>query len=269
MTDLTKYVIITDLDGCLIDKTYDYRKSLKAIEFIKEHRILFIMNTSKTRSEVEVYLNSWRIMTPFAVENGAALYVPREIIYDVKTEVNTLKDYTPYIIGLKREDIERKISDLILETRGKAIWLQDITPEIFSRITGLPIDLAIKALQREYSSLFHPIDKAIVEYILARIGQRGLSASTGSGKVYIVTGKHSKGDILYMLIEKGFIDHSYKTICLGDGFNDIPMLKICDIPILLGGNHEIAEKVGRNDLIFLKERGPDVWLNIVKKVMGF
>lgn len=104
---------------------------------------------------------------------------------------------------------------------------------------------------------------------LARIGQRGLSASTGSGKVYIVTGKHNKGDILYMLNGKGFIDHSYKTICLGDGFNDIPMLKICDIPILLGGNHEIAEKVGRNDLIFLEERGPDVWLNIVKKVMGF
>ncbi len=266
---MSKYVIITDLDGCLIDKTYDYRKSLKAIEFIKKHRIPFIMNTSKTRSEVEVYLNSWRIMTPFAVENGAALYMPSEIVYNAKTMINTLEDYRPCIIGLKREDIERKISDLVLETKGKAIWLQDMTPKVFSDITGLPVDLAIKALQREYSSLFHPVDKAIVGYLLDKLGQRGLSASTGSGKVYIVTGRHDKGDILRLLIEKGIIEQDYKTICLGDGFNDIPMLKICDIPILLGGNRRIAEEIGRDDLIFVEERGPDVWLKVVKKVIGF
>lgn len=266
---MARYIIITDLDGCLIDETYDYRKSLKAVAFIKEHHIPLIMNTSKTRTEVEVYLNSWKIMTPFAVENGAALYIPGEIIYDVETEVNTLEDYASYIIGLKREDIERKISDLVLETRGKALWLQDITPETLSKITGLPINLAVKALQREYSSLFHPIDKAIIDYILIRVEHKGLIASTGSAKIYIITGKHNKGDILHILTEKGFIDPGYKTVCLGDGFNDIPMLKLCDIPILLGGNREIAEKVGRNDLIFLEERGPYVWLNIVKKVAGF
>ena len=73
MTDL-KYLIITDLDGTLLNyETFSYKPVVPFIKKIISKKILIIPNTSKTKDEVLKFLNEIKYPTPFIVESGLSL----------------------------------------------------------------------------------------------------------------------------------------------------------------------------------------------------
>ena len=70
-------VIITDLDGTLLDHdTYSYEAAAHALAEITLRGIPLILNSSKTRSEIEELRERLLNDHPFVVENGAAVYSP-------------------------------------------------------------------------------------------------------------------------------------------------------------------------------------------------
>ncbi len=273
-----KVVIISDMDGCLLDKTYDYRQALPAIEFIKKQDFILIFNTSKTRYEVEYYIDKWSLRGReiFIVENGAAIYLNKHL-FEAKYQVYqnnmvAINDYLSIILGMKRSLIEEKISDIIEVTTGEIIWLKDITPEFFSKLTGLPIEMSKKALMRDYSTLFHPLKKTSrLNKVIEKIKSRGLNATTGSGIIYLVTGKHDKGIATKTVINllrrmTGF--EEVITIGIGDGPNDLPMLLVTDVSIVLGNNEYLLNKLMKKDkVIHIPYKGPYAWLEGVKKAI--
>ena len=273
-----KVVIISDMDGCLLDKTYDYKQALPAIEFIKKQDFILILNTSKTRYEVEYYIDKWSLRGKeiFIVENGAAIYLNKHLFeakYQVyQNNVVAINDYLSIVLGMQRGSIEEKISDIIEATIGKIIWLKDITPELFSKLTGLPIEMSKKALMRDYSTLFHPLKKTgCLNKVIEEIKSRGLNATTGSGIIYLVTGKHDKGiatKTVIDLLRKMTNFEEVVTIGIGDGPNDLPMLLVTDVSVVLGNNEYLLDKLMKKDkVIHIPYKGPYAWLEGIKKAI--
>ncbi|ABN69607.1 mannosyl-3-phosphoglycerate phosphatase family [Staphylothermus marinus F1] len=276
-----RIVIISDMDGCLLDKTYDYRKSIDAIKYVLKNNILLILNSSKTRYEIEYYIKKWGLhdKTIFIVENGAAIFIPKKLVGKNSLIHNVLKKHRyilidKYIIivnGLKTSIIEQKIADIIEETKEKILWLKDFTPQKFSELTGLPIEQSILALKREYSYLFHPLVKGeIIDNIIEEIRVRGLNVSTGSGIIYLITGNHDKGLATKQIIEiiKEIFNKNIVTIGVGDGHNDISMLKTTDYSILLNCREDIIQELSnKNNIAITCRRGPSEWLNMVRRIV--
>jgi mannosyl-3-phosphoglycerate synthase len=74
-----KKVVFTDLDGSLLHPlTYSYTQALDALRLLQEREIPIIFCSAKTRAEQEVYREELGVKAPFIVENGGAIFIPRD-----------------------------------------------------------------------------------------------------------------------------------------------------------------------------------------------
>ena len=72
------YIVFTDLDGTLVDHdTYSYEAAKPALAALREQSVPLIFCTSKTRAELEEYVNELDIAHPFISENGGAIFIPK------------------------------------------------------------------------------------------------------------------------------------------------------------------------------------------------
>ncbi len=251
-------VIITDLDGCLLDPSnYDYREAIPVIREVLKIGVNLVFNSSKSRAEQEYFREKWGLNNIFVTENGAAVYIPSGNGYEI------------IINGISRRVIEDRIRDIIERTRNRLLWLRDMDPVKFSQIMNYPLEVSKLALVREYSTLFHPLhrDPSFIERIVYDIRSRGFNVQTGSGRVYLVTGMHDKGVATRQLRER-FRGEVF--IGVGDGLNDLPMLLETDYSIVLG-HRELFERLRSvksvDNIVFIDSRGPKAWLESVKIVL--
>ncbi|WP_297062512.1 HAD hydrolase family protein, partial [Thermococcus sp.] len=85
-------VIFLDLDGTLLGEDYSPEKAGPVISELTRRGYEIVINTSKTRFEVEHYLNAWGLEKPFITENGSAVYVPEDhFLEDVVGDVANLR----------------------------------------------------------------------------------------------------------------------------------------------------------------------------------
>ena len=74
MSNNSKYWIVTDLDGTLMDENYDISPAKNTLNLLAELNIPVIPCTSKTASEVRYFRKENELFDPFIVENGSAVY---------------------------------------------------------------------------------------------------------------------------------------------------------------------------------------------------
>ena len=271
-----RLVIMTDLDGCVLDpETYKYDKVLSLIQRLREQGIEIIFNSSKTKAEQLLYMDRLGLKDiVFIVENGAAIYIPKKKVslHIIKhyTRCSDHGDYYTCVLGKKVDEIKNMISDIIEKYGDHIIWMDEITPRLFSELTGLPEDEAVLALKREYSYLFVPKTKnrATIDEVLDEIRKRGLNIQVGGVGISQINGDHDKGKALLLLrdIVKDYKDAH--VIAVGDAMNDAPMLKAADTGVLLGVNLDVVKAIGRDDLIVVNNKGSLAWRNILARLTG-
>ena len=66
--------VVSDVDGTLMDHSYDLSPAKETIELLQKLSIPVILCTSKTASEVKVIRKELNLTDPYIVENGAAIY---------------------------------------------------------------------------------------------------------------------------------------------------------------------------------------------------
>ena len=75
----TPYVVFTDLDGTLLDHySYSWSEAAESLKKLSRLGIPVIINTSKTADEVITLQKEMALNAPFIVENGSALYIPKD-----------------------------------------------------------------------------------------------------------------------------------------------------------------------------------------------
>ena len=87
--------VVSDVDGTLMDHSYDLTPAKETIKKLQKISIPVILCTSKTASEVKVIRKELNLTDPYIVENGAAIY--GESLKEVNGEI---------ILGKKYETLE-------------------------------------------------------------------------------------------------------------------------------------------------------------------
>ncbi len=265
-----KRVIFTDLDGTLLDRfNYSYDQALEAISLLKRKDVPIIFCSTKTRAEQELYQKELNIKDPFIVENGGAIFIPRDYFTFSFDYHKATEDYFVIELGISHDKIREILKKVEREVGCHIKGFGDMSVEEIARDSGLSLRLAALAKQREYDETFKIEDTPEkIKLALAEIIEAGLSYTHG-GIYYDATGGNDKGKATEILIELfkrklGQIE----TIGIGDNQNDIPMLKAVNIPALVQKPDHSWEEIDLPNLYKAKGVGPQGWSRAIHELIG-
>jgi mannosyl-3-phosphoglycerate phosphatase len=264
-----KTVIFTDLDGTLLDRdNYSYEAAVDSINYLKDHDIPVVFCSAKTRKEQEYYRQKMGVFHPFIVENGGAIYIPENYFrfrykYDLKKD-----NYHIIKLGISHHRIRQILEKIRVKNNINITGFDDLTVEEIASFTGLNIDMAARAREREYDEAILPLpDTYENKRLLDAIIKAKLNYTSG-GSLYEVMGNNDKGkaiSILCKLFRKQYGE--IITIGIGDNLNDLPMLQKVDIPFLVqkpDGLWEETDLEGKK-LYRAVGTGPNGWAKIVNE----
>ncbi len=253
----TDYLIFTDLDGTLLDhKTYEFNEAKEMLEFISKQKIPLIIVTSKTKDEVIELQKRLGISYPFIIENGAGIFIPKEKSFEL---ISLGKSYETTITSFKKYSKEFPIKGF-----------HEMSDEEVSLYTGLSKDKSNKAKKRTFSEPFILKDEMNIEKLKQLVLEDGFDVVKGGRFYHLITFGQDKAKAVIEMKKyyENLYNKSFKTIALGDGENDISMLKSVDIPILIKKYDGTFIKCEINNLIKSKFIGPKGWNDSLKKVLN-
>jgi len=230
-------IVFTDIDGTLID-IYSGRfdGSDLLVRKLSRMGIPVILCSAKTRSEQEYIRNKLGLSNPFIIENGGAVVIPDGYFDDFKMTPGTRKDgYSIIEIGGHsneiRELLDRIRRELQIDFKGTA----DMTLDEITKKVQIPLPFAKRMSKREYGETILEIEPSDLGMLTKVCRSKGLKVIHG-GRFTDITQGNDKGKatrVLLNLFKRKY--HSRRTffIGLGDSENDLPMLKLMDIPMLV------------------------------------
>ena len=104
--------VVSDVDGTLMDHSYDLTPAKETIKTLQKLSIPVILCTSKTAAEVRVIRNELNLKDPYIVENGAAIY--GESLKRVNGEI---------ILGIKYKSLEEILNFISNEIDYKLLLI--------------------------------------------------------------------------------------------------------------------------------------------------
>lgn len=265
----SKLVIYTDLDGTLLDRTtYSWEKALPSLERLRDDGIPVVFCSAKTRAEQEVYRHRLGIVHPFIVENGGAIFVPYDYFpfaFDFHKETG---NFLVIELGMPYEEIRRLLDKVRAAGKFRFRGYGDMSTEEVASETGLDIEYARLAKQREYDeTIVFDADGEEVDKAMEKIKDVGLNFAHG-GHFYDVMGANDKG--MAVAIVNGLYRRLWgqiRTVGLGDSINDLPMLSAVDLPVLVQKKDGTWEDIDVTNLHKIHGIGPEGWDKAIKEVL--
>lgn len=243
----TKTLIFADLDGTVLDEKYDCGITKPIVNQLSALGGSIVFCSSKTRSEIEFYRKEVGLEEPFISENGAAIFIPKGY-FPFNYACTKTSHYNVIKLGTSYNILRKKFACVKRKTDSKVIGFGDMTPAEVARDAGLNLELAKLAKEREYDEPFKILQEGNKTKIIDAIKSEGLNCTLG-GRYFHLTGKTDKGKAVAVL--KDLYCQMFGKIVtfgIGDGANDLPMLKVVDKPFF------VRKKAGFNSS-FMAWRG--------------
>ena len=254
-------IIFTDLDGSLLHRdTFKFDKIKDYIKSLIDEGIIIIPNTSKTEKEIEAFINELGSNLPFISENGSSIH-----------GLNLINNNFPNKIVLSREKQELiKIfnSKVPENLKAKCKFISEMNSKQQNNIFGLKDNNLKNALSRKYTVPFIFEGKKIEKNKLLKIlishsltmqeGGRVLNLGDNTDKV------KSMKQVLKIYKK---IESKIKVIAVGDNFNDLDMLRNCDIPCLVFNDQFKQDQINIDNLIVSNKPSPEGWADVIKTAL--
>jgi mannosyl-3-phosphoglycerate phosphatase family protein len=257
-------IIFTDLDGTLLDaSTYSFEAAKEALAMIDKCHIPLIICSSKTRAEIEFYRYMLKNHHPFISENGGGIFIPMENSdlkeYNGKTTIEVIDNYHVVLLGASYKELRYGIE--VLRAKGFSIkGFGDMSSGEVSQVTGLSLEEAVMAKQREFDEpfLFEGKEEKL-KSLFESIHELGFNFT--QGMFFHLLGNSDKGKAVSILID--IYTARFKdiyTIALGDSPNDLPMLRSVDMPIVVRKqNNEYDPSIAMPNFVRTDGIGPEGW----------
>ncbi|MDP6783573.1 MAG: HAD hydrolase family protein, partial [Dehalococcoidia bacterium] len=182
MTDIVlPQVVFTDLDGTLLDlDTYSFAPALPAVQALLNRGVPIVFCSAKTRPEQEVYRQQMMTRDPFIVENGGCIFIP-EGYFPFECQYDRVVDgYILIELGTPYREIREALKRLKAEKGVNLRGFGDMSVEEVAAITGLDLEMARRARQREYSETLTEVNGPLkVEQALEALTEVGLNWTHG------------------------------------------------------------------------------------------
>ena len=260
----SQILIFTDLDGSLLNhNNFEFREIKDFILNCIKNGIKIIPNTSKTKSEIEVFLDQLGQNLPFVVENGAAIHNLDLVHHKFKFKKNSI-----VFSRSVTEIVELFEKHIPIEFKKRCLFLKDMSSIEQMKILGLNTNYLPFALNRDYSMpLVFDGSKELVNEFTSFLKKNGMKLHEG-GRIYNLCDDCSKGKAMTTLTKKlknEFNSSSY-TIVIGDSPNDISMLNVSNQPCIIPlPNKKNLCHLKDKKIIRATQSAPQGWEEVVRE----
>jgi mannosyl-3-phosphoglycerate phosphatase len=268
-----RLIIVTDLDGTLLDPVnYAFGPAVRTLERVKRLGVPLVLCSSKTRAEIEAVRLRIGIGDPFIPENGgvivarAGYFARRPPGAVVANHRFTLEFGRPY------EEVVAILKDVAAAERVTVIGFSDMTVSEVASDCGLsPLDAQLAKL-RQYDEPFKLVgaDQEARSRLIKALRRRGLKVVTG-GRYDHATGDIDKGKAIGVL-RTLFAERGDRVVMigLGDGPNDLSMLRVVDYPVIVkndAGGAAAALARAVPSATVTQASGPEGWAEAVENLL--
>lgn len=268
-----RWLVVSDLDGTLLDHfSYAYGPAMPALHRLRQLGIPLVLNTSKTRAELLPLRQQLGNGDPFIVENGSAVFIPRNYFSATLPDTTLRDDCDCRLFGASYSSILQRLKPLRERYRFESFcdWDQ---AELMEH-TGLGADEAGRALAREFSEplLWRDSQGALADF-RQELASRELTTLQG-GRFLHVLGACDKGQSL------DWLRHCYQgarpedgasavgVIALGDSDNDIAMLAAAEVAVVIRSpRHPPPAIPGNGRVIVSAAEGPEGWNETINALL--
>lgn len=266
---MTDYIVYSDMDGTLLDENYSFKQAAEALSLLNDKGVPLVLCSSKSRAEMEVYHKRIGLESPFISENGGAIFIPEGSLSFDFEYTREIGDCRVIELGKPHREIEEITRKLEKESGVETMHFSDMTAEELSKDSGLPLDEAELAKQREYSVIFKLVSgEENLDQLAGLMKENSLTYTHGSRYHHVTSEGVTKGRAVELLTDLYRKQNpGIKSIGLGDSLNDRPMLEAVDHPVLVQKRDESYEDI---DLPGLKKAGgigPVGWNKVVLEFM--
>jgi len=252
--------IVSDVDGTLMDHSYDLTPAKETIKTLQRLSIPIILCTSKTASEVKVIRKELNLTDPYIVENGAAIY--GENLEKVNGEI---------ILGKKYEYLEEILNLLSKEIDYKLIPLNNLTDQEATKLTGLKGNSLNLMRDRHWSMPFLNPPSFLEKKICISCKKYKVDIFKGNRMSHLLSIDSNKGRAINVLKKYSNIQN-IQIIGLGDSPNDLPLLLNSDIKIVIPGidgpNLSLLDQLKDFDFTLATEPNGYGWRNEINKLIN-
>ncbi|MFM1942066.1 MAG: hypothetical protein RI897_1048 [Verrucomicrobiota bacterium] len=263
-------VVFTDLDGTLLDHdTYDYSAALPGLGLLKRRGVPLVFCSSKTRAEQVVYREALGLRDPFIVENGGAIYMEVDTFDPPAGEVLADGRYRALVFGEVYREIRKRLVHVRYEAMPEVRGYGDLDVETLIPLLGLDAESTRRAMRREFEeTVVTPLSAERLEEFRNALAEVNLTLNRG-GRFLGVSAGNDKGRAVSALTEVyRRRDPNVVTVGIGDSWNDVPMLRAVDRPMLVqrpGGRWEDLEVPGLERVPAI---GPTGWTLAMQGLLG-
>ena len=251
--------IVSDVDGTLMDHSYDLSPAKETIKKLQKLSIPVILCTSKTASEVRVIRKELNLKDPYIVENGAAIY--GESLEKVNGEI---------ILGKKYEYLEEILDLISKEIDYKLIPLNTLSDQEATKLTGLKGNSLNLMRDRHWSMPFLNPPNLLDEKINICCKKFKVNIFKGNRMSHLLSFNSDKGKAINAL-RKYSNTPNIQIIGLGDSPNDLPLLLNSDIRIVIPGidgpNLNLLDQLKDFDFTLASEPNGYGWKNEINKLI--
>ena len=251
--------VVSDVDGTLMDHSYDLTPAKETIKTLQKLFIPVILCTSKTASEVEVIRKELNLTDPYIVENGAAIY--GESLKKVNGKI---------ILGKKYEILEEILNSISKEIDHKLIPLNNLTDQEATDLTGLKGNSLTLMRDRHWSMPFLNPPNVLEEKIKTHCQSFNVEVYRGNRMSHLLSKNSNKGKAINALKEYSN-NQNIQIIGLGDSPNDLPLLLKSDIKIVIPGiegpNLKLLDQLKNLEFILASEPNGYGWKNEINKLI--
>jgi mannosyl-3-phosphoglycerate phosphatase family protein len=255
-------VIFTDLDGSLLHRdTFKFDSIKDYIKSLVSKGVIIIPNSSKTEKEIEKFNEELGINLPYISENGSSIH-----------GLNLITSNFPDKLVLSRDKeellkiYENKVPEKLKE---KCFQISKMSKKEKENILGQKDEKLKDALNRKYTLPFlFKGDKNEKNRLLKILNSNSLTLQEG-GRVYNLCDNINKVKSMNRVIKiLKKTEDKIKTIAVGDNFNDLDMLRNCDIPCLVFNDQFKLDQININNLIFSNKPSPEGWADVIKMALA-
>ena len=252
--------VVSDVDGTLMDHSYDLTPAKETIKTLQKLSIPVILCTSKTAAEVKVIRNELNLTDPYIVENGAAIY--GEFLKKPNGEI---------ILGKKYEFLEEILNLISKEIDYKLTPLNNLTDQEATQLTGLEGPSLNLMRDRHWSMPFLNPPSFLEEKINICSKKFKVDIFKGNRMSHLLSTDSNKGKAINTLKKYSNIK-DIQIIGLGDSPNDLPLLLNSDFKIVIPGingpNLNLLDQLKNFEFTLASEPNGYGWKNEINKLIN-
>jgi mannosyl-3-phosphoglycerate phosphatase len=227
-------IIFTDLNGTLLEReTLSWDAAKPALQKAKKKGVPVIFCTSRTRAETEFFRKKIGNTHPFIVENGGAIYIPKNYFSDPSPDCVERGKYLSIQLGRAYKEIR----EVVKEMRRKGLKVSgfgDISILKLRKLSGMSLKQAYFSKNREFDEPFileNPKQEQKVQEVAKKHNLRYIKGR----RFFHLMGDHEKGLAVKILtsLYNDEAGHPVVTAGIGDSPIDFSMLRAVHIRYLV------------------------------------